>query len=564
MSGSTDLQCLTHLGMVPREAASFDDVKKAYRKLAMKYHPDRAGPENEERFKLIKSSYEQLNVRFDEGRWDHKWEASDFSFQNAPWRAHEPNHPESRKSAYDWDREKDAFEKAFNQKKEATSSQKQNTSSNHQKSFGRFSFVYDIEKKTEEAAQNFFKSYLFAALKLNKTQDRILEGVEEMAKGFLYLYQAFDLTQKDLHAFKISFLKLAWAQESPGLFKILNLAHRRARASLRVSDQEQADILNPQIILQVYPSDNIQKTSFCVLTEVIKPSADGMPCNTEQKKFHEEIAKEFKHSINSVELFEANQKAYFKNLEYGTFAQQILKNRPELFEIYLKQGWINPNHPIYKTKETDLFNMVMKSSLPQVEKARVLWDSFGSEECLNQIQQDSTWSRGDLLKQFEPFIIEKCMEHLIEPKYQTQKMRIISESEELYRKIKKSFESGLMLKASSLFAKENKLLLNKAFIAVCKGDFPKFDLALSDLKSNNISIDEMNYSGVPLSQFVAWKALFEDGQAAFCNVALDALKNRFGTIVLKKEDPFGSTAVDSIARKNRGPATQAPRPTKKM
>src|SRR4029450_11871048 len=52
--------------------ASEDDIKKAYRKLAMKHHPDRNpdNPKSEERFKEAKEAYEVLSDARKRGAYD--------------------------------------------------------------------------------------------------------------------------------------------------------------------------------------------------------------------------------------------------------------------------------------------------------------------------------------------------------------------------------------------------------------------------------------------------------------------------------------------------------------
>ena len=42
-------------------SASDDEIKKAYRKMSRKYHPDIAGPEFEDKFKEVNNAYEVLS-----------------------------------------------------------------------------------------------------------------------------------------------------------------------------------------------------------------------------------------------------------------------------------------------------------------------------------------------------------------------------------------------------------------------------------------------------------------------------------------------------------------------
>jgi molecular chaperone DnaJ len=52
---------------VPKDASD-DDIKKAYRKLAMEHHPDRGG--EEEKFKEVKEAYEILSEPSKRAQYD--------------------------------------------------------------------------------------------------------------------------------------------------------------------------------------------------------------------------------------------------------------------------------------------------------------------------------------------------------------------------------------------------------------------------------------------------------------------------------------------------------------
>lgn len=52
------------------KGASEDEIKKAYRKLALKYHPDRSGKQHEEKFKEVTKAYEILGDKQKRAQYD--------------------------------------------------------------------------------------------------------------------------------------------------------------------------------------------------------------------------------------------------------------------------------------------------------------------------------------------------------------------------------------------------------------------------------------------------------------------------------------------------------------
>ena len=50
--------------------ASEDEIKKAYRKMSRKYHPDIAGPEFEDKFKEVNSAYDVLSDKKQREEYD--------------------------------------------------------------------------------------------------------------------------------------------------------------------------------------------------------------------------------------------------------------------------------------------------------------------------------------------------------------------------------------------------------------------------------------------------------------------------------------------------------------
>ena len=102
------------------ENASEDDIKREYRKLAMKYHPDR-NPENreaEERFKKIGEAYEVLGNKEKRKKYDEKRrkEKKDKNLSQEKRERGKRKSEKEFKRVFSADPEniKNMFEKAFN------------------------------------------------------------------------------------------------------------------------------------------------------------------------------------------------------------------------------------------------------------------------------------------------------------------------------------------------------------------------------------------------------------------------------------------------------------------
>ena len=99
------------------ENASEDDIKREYRKLAMKYHPDR-NPENreaEERFKKIGEAYEILGNKEKRRKYDEKRKKDKNLSQEKRERGKTKSEKEfKRVFSADPKNIKNMFEKAFN------------------------------------------------------------------------------------------------------------------------------------------------------------------------------------------------------------------------------------------------------------------------------------------------------------------------------------------------------------------------------------------------------------------------------------------------------------------
>lgn len=516
MSERSDLECLADLGLAP--GASFEEVKKTYRVLAMKSHPDRH-PENspqrleqQEKFKRYSVSYAALARRESEGRWNEKW---DSGRGPAPRRAQPaPEAPRARpgRAPGGWG----------------------------------FSFAYG-GGAVGDVAMRFFKSYLQAAARVaagEPGRDRA-QGVRELAEGYLNVFELYTgLTRLDLSLFKMAFLRHAWGSQAPGvisvLFEACEAVGRRARGQ-----EEIIDAVSPGVSL-FKPA--LVNSYFSILDELATPRGSGV-ASASERLFHEEIASQFKSVFAPAEAFEQENADFLKRQSELLFAQRLLRDRPELFEIYHQAGWIDLAHPLYAQRKAEIAMELLQSEKISWEgKARMLGASLGARGCVALLRRLEAFKAPQAALAFEELIIAQGAQGDLPERLWTPKMALGKRSEALYWELKRKSLPSWLGRAAGWLGREPDPVA-RAFEAAATGQIERFEVALSDCKSAQRSALEIAREGVPLAQFVAWRDAFEPGDEAFCAAALDALKSRFGGAILRQSDPFGSCALEWVKRK---------------
>lgn len=520
MSERSDAQHLSDLGLAP--GTSFEAVKKQYRRLAMSAHPDRTAgasearrSELEEKFKVWSVAYAALERRDQEGRWNEPWTRPN------PWEAARPDPRDPRPPG-------------------ASAGARRSPSA-----WG-FSFEYGHGTVPEVAAR-FFQSYIRAAARVAQGEpgrDRGA-GVREIANAYLSVFELYTgLTRLDLYLFQRAFLKAAWAQETPGVISVLSEAcsevARRARGQDEIIDAVSVAVtlFKPALI----------HSYFSVLDEIATPRSSGS-ISASALRFHEEIARHFKPAFSPVEAYEKENADFLKRQSPLLFAQRLLRSRPELFAVYHKAGWLDLNHAIYAERKADIYRELLGcEGVSWATRSATLRQALGLAECARLLASAAPDLAKRAMPSFEAAFMAEGRQDLLPERLWTEAMSQGKRSEALYWQLKRKSVPSWMGRAAGWLGREPGPA-DRAFQAVAAGQLDRLELALSDFKSSQGSLSELERLGAPLAQFVAWRDAFEPGDEAFCAAALDSIKSRFGVSALRAKDPFGACALDWMSRK---------------
>lgn len=480
----TDRDCFYDLGLGP--AATYEEVKKSFRKIAMKCHPDRSpSPADEERFKTVSVAYAQLTQRYERGRWGEPLD------QNSTARAPSSSPCEERSAQPD-----------------------------------KYRYAYPSRATYAEIATDFFGSWLGAARAFVKDNEQE-RGAPELARAFLKLFKTYEINGVQAGLFKAIFLQMLWTQEQPGLMQMAESAKRLAEGRYSYGADDVADMISPGVTLY---KPFLFQDKFSVLDAIATPrkSADA----ARSRKFHEEMARVYK-SLVPVEAYETENEDYLRSQNERLFAQRLMSDRPELFAVYHKAGWMDFSHPLYAKRKVDIISELWDSPVSWADKGAILWERLGGAQCAMRINEikDATL-RLSAAKSFEDRILSGGWESLLDQGARTDKINERLRAAQAYRQLKKLSLPGPLAKAFISLKGRRPDSAQAAFEAVAKRDIEALELALSDYKFSGASADGLVKDGTRLADFIAWAGRFETGAEAFCASALDGLKSRFGAAAL--------------------------------
>lgn len=506
MSKKTDAQCLVDLGFDPESGPDFEEVKRVYRRLAMKLHPDRNPSESSNReFQTISVSYAQLLKRSQEGRWDARWS----EFGSSPGYR-------DRSNQYDNEYAKESSGRR------------------------RFAFDYIDRGSSAEIGAAFFRSYVKAAMSLIGKDD-VQSGASDLADGFMRLFDHYKLSPAAVETMQYLFLRQTWIQEEPGLFGVLGLARQKAKG--RIVTKSGWDVSDALSVGMTLFKPSFSQSVFCALDEIAREQS--RPCSPDQLDFHREMSQFLKSSFDPVEDYEKkNAKLLDPDGDRPLFFEKLIDRRPELFGIYAKAGWFDFSNEVYQSRSVGVAERLWDSKVPWVDKAAVIWAKWGAKDCSRKIARLPADQAKAASEALENMFIEADACELVSESKRSSAMNKHVSGKKLFESISKlSDPTSKINKIKSWVEPAGARMAGKAFEAISTRDVAALRGALSDWRSSGGSVESLSKAGVPLGAFIAMVGRFA-GDEAFAQSALGEVKNVMGLSALRQVDSSGQSAMD--------------------
>lgn len=517
MAHKSDKDSLADLGLAP--GVSFEEVKKTYRKLAQALHPDRnKNAEAPERFKVISVAYAQLDKRHSEGRWSCLWTPE------APAGGHRGSSGKSAPSAaplytphHSW----------------------------REYAFRHAAMIFDSGENSA-VIKAFFKSYVSSAARAASSPSQKRDEIAwEIGRGYMMFLSIYknNWSSEDIRAFRVDLMREMWAWEKKGVMDVLWDAQSQVKRWVGSAYPFLCDAIDPGTL---FCSDNAR--SFSILNAIATPGEEML--GESRLAWHREIAVKFTIlGTGGAEKFEQDRNAAHKGMDARgrPFAVRLMEDRPELFVIYLKAGWINPRHELYAARGFDFATSLWRSEVPWSDKAELLWMLLGPEGCGKKMAQMPVTAQ-DAVPALSRMFVEAGRVDDVAAQFQNSAMRRASLGRRRFERLSSASSPmlgfGFLAKAVAWVSRAPKQApsVAKAFRAVAKSDIDGLRQSLSDAKFERIAMADMSFQGVPLGVFVAWKNFYRPGQEEFCEAALDLVQTAMGSAALRIEDSQGASA----------------------